>query len=108
MIKNDAIPFQPSTQLLYLLPVLAFALCVAYQHFFSPLAGIPGPFGAIFSPMWMVKHACQGDMRRQMINPHSKYGKLVRTGPNEISVSDVEVIKKIYGSVEAHCPSPSP
>jgi hypothetical protein len=31
-------PFQPSTQLLYLLVVLAFALYVAYQHFYSPLA----------------------------------------------------------------------
>ena len=82
-----------SIPLLYLLLVLVFALYVACQYSFSPLVGIPGPLGASFSPMWMVKHAWQGDMRRQMINPHSKYGKLVRTGPNEISMSDVEAIK---------------
>jgi len=78
--------FQPSTQLLYLLPVLAFALYVAYQHFFSPLAGMPGPFGASFSPMLVVKHAWQGksecsagntyqltpnDVDRCMVNSHN-------------------------------------
>ena len=56
--------------------------------------------------MWMVKHAWQGDVHRQTINLHSKYGELVRTGPNETSVTDVEAIKKIYGSVATRCPSP--
>jgi hypothetical protein len=41
-----------------------------------------------------------------MINLHSKYGKLVGTGPNEISVPDAEAIRKIYGSVATHCSSP--
>ena len=33
-----------------------------------------------------------------MIKLHKKHGKLVRTGPNEVSVSDLSAIKKIYGS----------
>ncbi|MCJ1225072.1 hypothetical protein MMC12_001721 [Toensbergia leucococca] len=32
-----------------------------------------------------------------MIDLHQRYGKLVRTGPNEVSVSDLAAIKKIYG-----------
>lgn len=44
----------------------------------------------------MAKHAWQGDMHRQMIDLHSKYGKLVRTGPYEISVFDLGAIKAIY------------
>ena len=27
---------------------------------------------------------------------HKKHGKLIRTGPNEVSVSDLSAIKKIY------------
>lgn len=36
-------------------------------------------------------------MHRTMIALHQKHGKLVRTGPNEVSVSDIAAIKKIYG-----------
>ncbi|KAI4127866.1 MAG: hypothetical protein LQ347_004420 [Umbilicaria vellea] len=46
----------------------------------------------------MVKHSWQGDMHRTMIALHQKHGKLVRTGPNEVSVSDIAAIKKIYGA----------
>ena len=37
-------------------------------------------------------------MHRTMIKLHSKYGKLVRTGPNEISVNDPSALKKIYAA----------
>ena len=46
----------------------------------------------------MIMHSRQGDMHRTMINLHEKYGKLVRTGPNEVSVSDLSAIKLIYGA----------
>jgi hypothetical protein len=57
---------QTSSQLLFLLFVLLVALHVAlhvaYQQFLSPMAKIPGPFGASLSRLWMAKHAWQGDM----------------------------------------------
>lgn len=53
---------QTSSQLLFLLFVLLVALHVAYQQLLSPMAKIPGPFGASLSRLWMVKHAWQGDM----------------------------------------------
>lgn len=36
-------------------------------------------------------------MHRTMISLHKKHGKLVRTGPNEVSISDLTAIRKIYG-----------
>lgn len=65
---------------------------------FDPLRKIPGPLPARFSRLWMVKHSFQGDMHRTMIELHQKYGKLVRTGPREVSVSDLAAIKKIYSA----------
>lgn len=41
-----------------------------------------------------------------MIELHKKHGKLVRTGPNEISVSDLSAIKKIYGAGTKFAKSP--
>ena len=35
-------------------------------------------------------------MNRTMMALHDKYGPLVRTGPDEVSVSDVAAIKQIY------------
>ena len=35
-------------------------------------------------------------MNRTMMKLHDQYGPLVRTGPNEVSVSDVGAIKQMY------------
>lgn len=37
-------------------------------------------------------------MNVTMIGLHNKHGSLVRTGPNEVSVSDLSAIKTIYGA----------
>ena len=70
---------------------------VVYERFLSPLAGIPGPFSASLSRWWMIKHSLKGDMNRVMIDLHGKYGDLIRTGPNELSIADLSAIRKIYG-----------
>lgn len=79
-------------------PVLLFLSYVVYLRFLSPLSSIPGPFSASLSRLWLLKHSWDGDMHRTMIALHAKYGKLVRTAPDEVSVSDLNAIKKIYGA----------
>lgn len=71
---------------------------IVYQRFFHPLASIPGPFLASLTRLWMTKHSWDGDMNTTMIALHKKHGPLVRTGPNELSVSDLAAIKTIYGA----------
>jgi cytochrome P450 len=46
----------------------------------------------------MTKHSWDGDMNTIMIALHKRYGPLVRTGPNELSVADLAAIKTIYGA----------
>ena len=82
-----------------LIVVLLIILPLAYHIVFGgPLGAIPGPLSARFSRIWMIKHSWQGDMHRTMIGLHMRHGKLVRTGPNEVSVSDLSAIKQIYGA----------
>jgi cytochrome P450 len=64
----------------------------------DPLSRIPGPVSARFSRLWMVQHSFSGDMHTTMIALHKKHGKLVRTAPNEVSISDPTAIKTIYGA----------
>lgn len=86
----------------WLLPVIgSIGLAISYiiyQRFFHPLASIPGPLWASLSRLWIMKHSWDGDMNVTMIDLHKRHGNLVRTGPNEVSVSDLAAIKTIYGA----------
>lgn len=83
-----------------LIPVIIAlgAVALAYAFFTDPLRKIPGPLSARFSRLWMVQHSRAGDMHTIMIALHKKHGKLVRTAPNEVSISDPAAIKTIYGA----------
>lgn len=83
--------------------VFCFIFLAYVRVFAGSLGQIPGPFSAKLSRLWMVKHSWQGDMHRTMIALHKRHGKLVRTGPNEVSISDLAAIKKIYGKGPDKC-----
>nr|POE72188.1 cytochrome p450 monooxygenase gsff [Quercus suber] len=78
--------------------LVASATYVIYQVFVHPLASFPGPVWARFSRLWMTKHSWNGDMNEEMIKLHRKHGEFVRTGPNELSISNLAAIKTIYGA----------
>lgn len=85
------------TSVTVFLILLSCVLFVLYFHAYGgPLGQIPGPLDARFSRLWMIKKSWQGDMHRTMIELHRRHGKLVRTGPNEVSVNDLSAIRAIY------------
>ncbi|MCJ1239302.1 hypothetical protein MMC14_007296 [Varicellaria rhodocarpa] len=87
---------------LYATVLVSFAtIYIAYLFFGGPVGKIPGPPLAKLSRVWLVRLSRKGDMHRKMIDLHAKYGTLVRTGPNEVSVSDLNAIKIIYGKTNA-------
>ena len=77
---------------------LAVIVLVSWLSYLNdPLRSIPGPFWARWGPAWLVYWARDGTMHRKMISMHQKYGKLVRTAPNEVSFSNPEYLKVVYG-----------
>lgn len=62
-----------------------------------PLSSYPGPFLARISKLWGAWHASKGKDHLLFKQMHDKYGPYVRTGPNELSILDVEVIPEILG-----------
>ncbi|KAF2123910.1 cytochrome P450 [Dothidotthia symphoricarpi CBS 119687] len=83
-----------------LTPILValVALALTYTWLADPLRKVPGPFRARFSRLWMVHRSRKGDMHTTMIALHKKHGHLVRTAPNEVSISDPAALKTIYGA----------
>lgn len=85
--------------------LLLLLLTVAiYRLLFHPLAWIPGPRLAAISNMWQGRYVRDGRTRHLGKILHSKYGPIVRVGPNEVWFNSPEAFKQIY-SKYPHLPS---
>jgi hypothetical protein len=67
-----------------------FSSLAIYRLFFNPLNKIPGPYFARLSKFNTVFRNSKLDGHHQLQQLHQKYGKFVRIGPNDISVTDPE------------------
>lgn len=83
----------------YILSVFAvyYFTWIFYSLTWHPLARHPGPFLARISRAWLVYHAYRGDSEKAELALHRRHGDIVRVAPDEISISDPEAIKIIYG-----------
>ena len=81
-----------------LLPFTAFILIFLYLlYVHAKLRHIPGPFLASLSNIPRFGWVLTGNAHEVNTGLHKKYGKLVRFGPNMVSVSDPAEIPHIYG-----------
>jgi hypothetical protein len=69
-------------------------LRIRYRH---ALRKIPGSFLASFSDIDRIRSAIKGDQMTYHLDLQRKHGKLVRVGPNHVSISDGDTIPQIYG-----------
>lgn len=76
------------------LGLLIFAIWSLYSYIL--LQNIPGPFLAAFSNLPRVLWILTNRAHDIHIDLHLKYGKLVRLGPNMISVGDPAEISNLY------------
>ncbi|KAI1143281.1 cytochrome P450 ClCP1 [Hypoxylon sp. FL0543] len=68
-----------------------------YNAFLHPLRSFPGPFFWRISPYPRYIRQMKGDLPMYMTKLHAKYGPIVRISPNELSFSDPQAWKDIYG-----------
>jgi hypothetical protein len=82
----------------YPLPII-LALITIYllrNKYGSGLNHIPGPSLAGWTKLWRLNDVRKGQAHMTAIELHEKYGKLVRTGPNVVDISDPSMIPVIY------------
>ncbi|KAF7330444.1 Cytochrome P450 [Mycena venus] len=63
-----------------------------------PLYHIPGPRLWRVSKLLGIFMQWTGHQHLYMKRAHDKYGPVIRTGPNEVSVADVDAVGSVYGS----------
>ncbi|KAH7051137.1 cytochrome P450 [Macrophomina phaseolina] len=79
---------------------LVFASILVYDCFYHPIAHIPGPFLAKFSPLWVMRALRRMRFNTELQELHQKYGQAVRIGPNEVSFASLEAETAIYAKQE--------
>lgn len=85
----------------YLALILACLTLLAVDYvrvvFKRGLRDVPGPFFARLTSLYRISITYKGQSVKSYHDLHNKYGKIVRTGPYHVSVSDPEMIPLIYG-----------
>ncbi|KAI5462049.1 cytochrome P450 [Mariannaea sp. PMI_226] len=70
-----------------------------YEYFitFSHLRGLPAPFPAQFSNLWLLYVCRRGERYKVMHKLHKELGPVIRIAPNHVSIADDDAIPVIYG-----------
>lgn len=80
-----------------------FSSLLIYRLFFNPLNAVPGPFFARISKFDSVIRNVKRDGHHQLLQLHQKYGRFVRIGPNDLSITDPVSANVLDGLISA-CP----
>ncbi|KAF9269322.1 high nitrogen upregulated cytochrome P450 monooxygenase 2 [Marasmius fiardii PR-910] len=65
---------------------------------FHPLARHPGPLLAKCTKFWGMYQSSTGKTHLKYLEMHRRYGPVVRTGPNELSICDIDAVQPVLGS----------
>ncbi|KAF3934725.1 hypothetical protein ABW20_dc0106532 [Dactylellina cionopaga] len=76
-----------------------------YQVYFSPLSKIPGPWYASISRLWLGSRALRGRLIFDVHALHERYGPYVRVSQTEVSVADVDSLRKIHSTNDIYVKS---
>ena len=70
---------------------------IIYRVWFSPLNKFPGPWQAKISGVWLTSKLLKHDGYLKFEGLHNEYGKYVRVGPNDLSITDADVHEATFG-----------
>ena len=75
---------------------LYFITSILYNLFFNPLKAFPGPKHWAISALPLEWSRITGNQVSTLLELHKKYGKIVRTAPNELSSVDAATWKEVW------------
>lgn len=81
-----------------ILSLLAVLGLIAHATYLSRLKNFPGPLLASLTDFYLLRKVAAGNCHTLFNDLHAKYGPIVRTGPNKLSIGDPEAVPIIYGA----------
>ncbi|KAJ2931049.1 hypothetical protein H1R20_g6052, partial [Candolleomyces eurysporus] len=89
----------PSINLLLVAASIAFTLIflrALYNLCLSPLSGIPGPWYAAVSDLWINTHVFRLRQCKTVQQLFDTYGPVVRIAPNKVAFCDLSSMRNVY------------
>ena len=93
--------------ILFALGLGCFSLLARLSAAYLRLSSIPGPFAANFTDLWRYWSQNSPGHASRLVELHRKHGKLVRIGPNHISISDPASVPIVYSTNPTWAKGPS-
>lgn len=78
--------------------ILAFIVTkTLFNKYAYGLSSVPGPNLAAYTDLWRFWTVCKWRAHCVQMDLHKRMGEVVRLGPNNVSVTRLDIIKEIYG-----------
>ncbi|KAI8665714.1 hypothetical protein NCS56_01008300 [Fusarium sp. Ph1] len=97
---QEATLYTVSTLIISVLLVIA-GFEYGYRLLLHPLRRVPGPFLARITNLYFVPSTFKCDRAYVLRRLHERYGPIIRVGPNEVSLSDWRMYRRIYTNKQA-------
>ena len=92
---SSALPTTLTVAATYLLGT--YTSLIIYRIWLSPLNKFPGPWQARISGIWLTSQIKNYDSYLYFDAMHKEYGKYVRIGPNDLSITDADLHEIAFG-----------
>ena len=97
MAISTQIPTVPGHVALVTVSLLLLYRFVIYPVFFSPLAKIPNAHWSYPpSSAWILYTRFKHRENRVLLEAHRRLGPVIRVGPNDLSIDDIDHVKTVY------------
>jgi len=71
---------------------------IVYPVLLSPLAKIPSAhWSAPLSRLWILHTRFHHRENRTLLEAHKRLGPVIRVGPSELSIDDIDLVRTVYG-----------
>ncbi|CAN9296689.1 unnamed protein product [Alternaria alternata] len=90
----------PQAVAIVAISIFVLTSVIIYGCYLHPLAHVPGPFLAKFSPIWGMRALYRMKFNSDLQALHRRYGPVVRIAPNEVSFATFEAETTIYAKQE--------
>lgn len=82
-------------------------LIVRLLNSYRRLSHLPGPIAAKFTDLWRFRSQNSKGHAKRLVALHKRHGKLLRIGPNHVSISDPSAIPIVYSTNPTWLKGPS-
>jgi hypothetical protein len=98
IFTTQELPGPPSIVVIVGLLLAVLFHIIIVPVFISPLAKIPNAhWSAPISSLWILYTRFKRGENRTLRAAHKRLGPIIRVGPSELSIDDIEMVRTVYG-----------